>query len=198
MHRLKIFFYLIIFINSFSFSSYAFQNEAEELIKNMTQNAKKIISDKNLSLEIKKKEVEQIALANVDVDGLGRYTLGNDLNKLSKEQLEQYKKIFRVFFSKNISSRLQNYNDKKIYVTGSKKISDNYVLVNSKMVSDKDNQEIKVEWRVFSVNNKLIVRDLVVEDISLAKTQREEFASIFASKGFDGLILTLKEFIAKN
>ncbi len=198
MHRLKIFFYLIIFINSFSFSSYAFQNEAEELIKNMTQNAKKIISDKNLSLEIKKKEVEQIALANVDVDGLGRYTLGNNLNKLSKEQLEQYKKIFRVFFSKNISSRLQNYNDKKIYVTGSKKISDNYVLVNSKMVSDKDNQEIKVEWRVFSVNNKLIVRDLVVEDISLAKTQREEFASIFASKGFDGLILTLKEFIAKN
>lgn len=198
MHRLKIFFYLIIFINSFSFSSYAFQNEAEELIKNMTQNAKKIISDKNLSLEVKKKEVEQIALGNVDVDGLGRYTLGNNLNKLSKEQLEQYKKTFRVFFSKNISSRLQNYNDKKIYVTGSKKISDNYVLVNSKMVSDKDNQEIKVEWRVFSVNNKLIVRDLVVEDISLAKTQREEFASIFESKGFDGLILTLKEFIAKN
>jgi len=117
---------------------------------------------------------------------------------LNETQLKKYKEVFRVFFAKNISSRLQNYSDQNIKVTGSKKISDNYVLVNSKMVSKKDNQEIKIDWRVFNINNKLVIRDLVVEGLSLAKTQREEFGSILASKGFDGLMANLKDFISKN
>ncbi len=83
-------------------------------------------------------------------------------------------------------------------VVGSKKISENYVLVDSKIVSIKDKQEISVEWRVFLIDNKLIIRDLVVEGLSLARTQREEFSSIIANKGFAALIQSLKEYISKN
>jgi len=194
----KIFFLNIFFIIAITFNSYSFEKKAEQLVQSTTDNAKKIILDSNIKINDKKKKIEAIALEVVDVDGLGRFTLGSSRKDLSETQLKKYTEIFRVFFAKNISSRLQNYSDQNIKVTGSKKISDNYVLVNSKMVSKKDNQEIKIDWRVFNINNKLVIRDLVVEGLSLAKTQREEFASILASKGFDGLMANLNEFISKN
>ena len=194
----KIFFLNIFFIIAITFNSYSFEKEAEQLVQSTTDNAKKIILDSNIKINDKKKKIEAIALEVVDVDGLGRFTLGSSRKDLSETQLKKYTEIFRVFFAKNISSRLQNYSDQNIKVTGSKKISDNYVLVNSKMISKKDNQEIKIDWRVFNINNKLVIRDLVVEGLSLAKTQREEFASILASKGFDGLMANLNEFISKN
>ena len=194
----KIFFLNIFFIIAITFNSYSFEKEAEQLVQSTTDNAKKIILDSNIKINDKKKKIEAIALDVVDVDGLGRFTLGSSRKDLSETQLKKYTEIFRVFFAKNISSRLQNYSDQNIKVTGSKKISDNYVLVNSKMTSKKDNQEIKIDWRVFNINNKLVIRDLVVEGLSLAKTQREEFGSILASKGFDGLIANLKDFISKN
>jgi phospholipid transport system substrate-binding protein len=194
----KIFFLNIFFIIAITFNSYSFEKEAEQLVQSTTDNAKKIILDSNIKINDKKKKIEAIALEVVDVDGLGRFTLGSSRKDLSETQLKKYTEIFRVFFAKNISSRLQNYSDQNIKVTGSKKISDNYVLVNSKMVSKKDNQEIKIDWRVFNINNKLVIRDLVVEGLSLAKTQREEFASILASKGFDGLMANLNDFISKN
>ena len=194
----KIFFLNIFFIIAITFNSYSFEKEAEQLVQSTTDNAKKIILDSNIKINDKKKKIEAIALDVVDVDGLGRFTLGSSRKDLSESQLKKYTQIFRVFFAKNISSRLQNYSDQNIKVTGSKRISDNYVLVNSKMVSKKDNQEIKIDWRVFNINNKLVIRDLVVEGLSLAKTQREEFGSILASKGFDGLMANLNEFISKN
>jgi len=194
----KIFFLNIFFIIAITFSSYSFEKEAEQLVQSTIDNAKKIILDSNIKINDKKKKIEAIALDVVDVDGLGRFTLGSSRKDLNETQLKKYTEIFRVFFAKNISSRLQNYSDQNIKVTGSKKISDNYVLVNSKMTSKKDNQEIKIDWRVFNINNKLVIRDLVVEGLSLAKTQREEFASILASKGFDGLMANLNEFISKN
>ena len=194
----KIFFLNIFFIIAITFNSYSFEKEAEQLVQSTTDNAKKIILDSNIKINDKKKKIEAIALDVVDVDGLGRFTLGSSRKDLSETQLKKYTEIFRVFFAKNISSRLQNYSDQNIKVTGSKKISDNYVLVNSKMTSKKDNQEIKIDWRVFNINNKLVIRDLVVEGLSLAKTQREEFGSILASKGFDGLMANLNEFISKN
>ena len=194
----KILFLNIFFFITLSLNSYSFEKEAEQLVQSTTDNAKKIILDSNIKINDKKKKIEAIALEVVDVDGLGRFTLGSSRKDLSETQLKKYAEIFRVFFAKNISSRLQNYSDQNIKVTGSKKISDNYVLVNSKMVSKKDNQEIKIDWRVFNINNKLVIRDLVIEGLSLAKTQREEFASILASKGFDGLMANLKDFISKN
>jgi len=194
----KIFFLNIFFFIALSFNSYSFEKEAEQLVQSTTDNIKKIILDSNIKIADKKKKIEAIALDVVDVDGLGRFTLGSSRKDLNEIQLKKYTEIFRVFFAKNISSRLQNYSDQNIKVTGSKKISDNYVLVNSKMISKKDNQEIKIDWRVFNINNKLVIRDLVVEGLSLAKTQREEFGSILASKGFDGLMANLKDFISKN
>ena len=194
----KIFFLNIFFLITLSFNVYSFEKEAEQLVQSTTDNAKKIILDSNIKIADKKKKIEAIAMDVVDVDGLGRFTLGSSRKDLNETQLKKYTELFRVFFAKNISSRLQNYSDQNIKVTGSKKISDNYVLVNSKMVSKKENQEIKIDWRVFNINNKLVIRDLVVEGLSLAKTQREEFGSILASEGFDGLISNLSDFISKN
>ena len=134
----------------------------------------------------------------VDVDGLSRFSLGSHRKNLSEKQLKEYTRVFRLFFAKNISSRLQNYSDQNIKVVGSKKINENYVMVKSKMTSKIDMQEIKIDWRVFKIKEKLVIRDLVIEGLSLAKTQREEFNSIFLSKGFEGLMASLNDFISKN
>ena len=189
--KILVLFFLISKVN-------AFEENAKQLIQSTTKDAKAIILNNNIKIEEKKKKIEQIALKVVDVDGLSRFTLGSSKKDLNNEQLKIYTKTFRIFFAKNISSRLQNYSDQNIKVIGSKKINDNYVLVKSKMISKKDNQEIKIDWRVFKIKDKLVIRDLVVEGLSLAKTQREEFRSILISKGFDGLIASLNDFISKN
>jgi len=186
---------LIIF---FSNTSFAFEKNAENFISETTQNAKKIILDKDIGDKDKRKLLEKLALNTVDVAGLAKYTLGQERKNLSDKQISQFVSTFRVFFSKNLSNKLKDYSDQEVKVTGSKKISDNYVLVNSKIVSLKDRQEIAVDWRVFLVDGNLIIRDLVVEGLSLARTQREEFASIIANKKFEGLIQSLNEYIANN
>ena len=183
---------LIVF---FSNSSLAFEKNAENFILETTQNAKKIILDKAISDKDKRK---QLALNTVDVAGLAKYTLGQERKNLSDKQISEFVSTFKVFFSKNLSNKLKDYSDQEVKITGSKKISDNYVLVNSKIVSLKDKQEIAVDWRVFLVDGNLIIRDLVVEGLSLARTQREEFASIIANKKFEGLIQSLNEYIANN
>ena len=186
---------LIVF---FSNSSLAFEKNAENFILETTQNAKKIILDKAISDKDKRKQLEKLALNTVDVAGLAKYTLGQERKNLSDKQISQFVSTFKVFFSKNFSNKLKDYSDQEVKITGSKKISDNYVLVNSKIVSLKDKQEIAVDWRVFLVDGNLIIRDLVVEGLSLARTQREEFASIIANKKFEGLIQSLNEYITNN
>jgi phospholipid transport system substrate-binding protein len=186
---------LIVF---FSNTSFAFEKNAENFILETTQNAKKIILDKAIGDKDKRKQLEKLALDTVDVAGLAKYTLGQERKNLSDKQISQFVSTFRVFFSKNLSNKLKDYSDQEVKITGSKKISDNYVLVNSKIVSLKDKQEIAVDWRVFLVDGNLIIRDLVVEGLSLARTQREEFASIIANKKFEGLIQSLNEYIANN
>ena len=186
---------LIVF---FSNSSLAFEKNAENFILETTQNAKKIILDKAISDKDKRKQLEKLALNTVDVAGLAKYTLGQERKNLSDKQISEFVSTFKVFFSKNLSNKLKDYSDQEVKITGSKKISDNYVLVNSKIVSLKDKQEIAVDWRVFLVDANLIIRDLVVEGLSLARTQREEFASIIANKKFEGLIQSLNEYITNN
>ena len=186
---------LIVF---FSSTSFAFEKNAENFILETTQNAKKIILDKAISDKDKRKQLEKLALNTVDVAGLAKYTLGQERKNLSDKQISQFVSTFKVFFSKNLSNKLKDYSDQEVKITGSKKISDNYVLVNSKIVSLKDKQEIAVDWRVFLVDGNLIIRDLVVEGLSLARTQREEFASIIANKKFEGLIQILNEYITNN
>ena len=195
MKKTALSFALILFCSNISF---AFEKNAENFILETTQNAKKIILDKTIGDKDKKKQLEKLALNAVDVAGLAKYTLGQERKNLSDKQISEFVFTFKVFFSKNLSNKLKDYSDQEVRVTGSKKISDNYVLVNSKIVSLKDKQEIAVNWRVFLVDGNLIIRDLVVEGLSLARTQREEFASIIANKKFEGLIQSLNEYIANN
>ena len=177
---------------------YSFEKDAEQLVQSTTDDAKEIILNKQIKNSEKKIKIEKIALKVVDVDGLSRFSLGSHRINLSEKQLKEYTRVFRLFFAKNISSRLQNYSDQNIKVVGSKKINENYVMVKSKMTSKIDMQEIKIDWRVFKIKEKLVIRDLVIEGLSLAKTQREEFNSIFLSKGFEGLMASLNDFISKN
>ena len=188
-------FALILFFSNIAF---AFEKNAENFILETTQDAKSIILNKTIGDKDKRKQLEKLALNAVDVAGLAKYTLGQERKNLSDKQISEFVSTFKVFFSKNLSNKLKDYSDQEVKITGSKKISDNYVLVNSKIVSLKDKQEIAVDWRVFLVDGNLIIRDLVVEGLSLARTQREEFASIIANKKFEGLIQSLNEYITNN
>jgi phospholipid transport system substrate-binding protein len=188
-------FTLILFFSNIAF---AFEKNAENFILETTQDAKSIILNKTIGDKDKRKQLEKLALNAVDVAGLAKYTLGQERKNLSDKQISEFVSTFKVFFSKNLSNKLKDYSDQEVRVTGSKKISDNYVLVNYKIVSLKDKQEIAVDWRVFLVDGNLIIRDLVVEGLSLARTQREEFASILANKKFEGLIQSLNEYITNN
>ena len=188
--------FFVVFI--YTFNLYAFEKKAENFISETANNAKKIILDTKTNEKEKRKSLEELALNTVDVSGLAKFTIGDAIKNLNEKQTLEFIETFKVFFSKNISNKLKDYSDQKVVITGSKKISENYVLVNSKIVSNKDKQEIIVDWRVFLVNDKLIIRDLVVEGLSLARTQREEFASIISNKGYDSLIISLKHFISKN
>ena len=194
----KIITFLFLIITICSTSVFAFEKKAETFVLETTKNAKNIILDSTLNENQKRTKLEKLALDAVDVAGLARYTLGEEAKNLSDKQMTEFVNTFKIFFSKNISHKLKDYSDQDVKVIGSKKISENYVLVDSKIVSTKDKQEISVEWRVFLIDNKLIIRDLVVEGLSLAKTQREEFSSIIANKGFAALIQSLKEYISKN
>ena len=194
----KIITFLFIIITICSTSVFAFEKKAETFVLETTKNAKSIILDSSLNENQKRTKLEKLALDAVDVAGLARYTLGEEAKNLSDKQISEFVSTFKIFFSKNISNKLKDYSDQNVKVVGSKKISENYVLVDSKIVSTKDKQEISVEWRVFLIDNKLIIRDLVVEGLSLARTQREEFSSIIANKGFAALIQSLKEYISKN
>ena len=194
----KIITFLFLIITICSTSVFAFEKKAETFVLETTKNAKSIILDSGLNENQKRTKLEKLALDAVDVAGLARYTLGEEAKNLSDKQMTEFVNTFKIFFSKNISNKLKDYSDQDVKVIGSKKISENYVLVDSKIVSIKDKQEISVEWRVFLIDNKLIIRDLVVEGLSLARTQREEFSSIIANKGFAALIQSLKEYISKN
>ena len=193
----KIFLLFIIIIFSTN-NSNAFQKNAENFILDTTRNAKNIILNLKIDDSQKRKELEKLALDSVDVEGLAKYTLGEERKNLSDKKISEFVKIFKIFFSKNLSNKLKDYSDQDVKVTGSKKISDNYVLVSSKIISAKDKQEIQVDWRVFLIDNKLVIRDLVVEGLSLARTQREEFSSIISNKGFENLLKILQEYISKN
>ena len=194
----KIIIFFISILISLSSNAYSFEKKAEGFILKTTSDAKKIILDAKINEKEKRRKLEELTLSSVDVVGLAKYTLGEEVKKLNDKQISLYVDTFKIFFSKNISNKLKDYSDQTVQILGSKKISDNYVLVHSKIISSKDKLEILVDWRVFLVDNKLIIRDLVVEGLSLARTQREEFASIIANKGFDALIQSQKDYIAKN
>ena len=143
---IKFFFIIFLLVST---DVKAFEKDAEKFISETTKQAKLIILKKNINDLEKKIQLEELALNVVDVDGLAKYSLGEELKKLNNEQIKEFVSLFRIFFSKNISSKLRDYSDQEVLITASKKFSDNYVLVNSKIISLKDKQEILVDWRGF-------------------------------------------------
>ena len=161
--------------------------------------ASKILSD-NISKEQKMKKLKTIAKDTVDIKGIGFYTLGKYRKELNDEQKKKYSELFEKYFLKSFSSRLSEYSNPKINVNSQEKINEKYTIVSSTLVATKDRPEIKIDWRIYTKNpENPLIRDLIIEGLSLARTQKEEFSSIIKSNddGINALFANLEKFISK-
>jgi phospholipid transport system substrate-binding protein len=193
----KIFFFISIILLVSSNSNSA-ESNAEAFVLKLTDEAKIIFNDKSLNKDSRLKKLNDLSSKYLDLDALAGYTLGDYREKATTSERENFNKLFREYFIKNMSSKLNDFADQDLKVIDSKKINENNIIVSTKIFSKKDAQEIAVEWRIFTKDSKLLARDLVVEGLSLARTQKEEFASIIASKGFVGVISALENFNKSN
>ena len=176
----------------------AYSSNPKNFVDELVNDAINKLSDKNLDKNQKNALIEKIALENVDINALGLYTLG-ELRKSSNEKdISNYQRSFEKYFLKSITSRLTDYSTSKFEVLGEDKKSSNYTIVNSKVIPNDGGPEIKIDWRIYTKNpEKPLIRDLIVEGLSLARTQKEEFSSILSSNNNDINILIekLKEFV---
>ncbi len=192
---MKRLFFLIVFvflvpINLFSVT---YNSDPKIFIDELVNDAIKTLSDKSLSIKEKNQVIEEIAIKNVDIKALGMYTLGDLRKTLDSKTLEKYQNLFEKYFLKSLTSRLSDYSSQKFEVTGADQKSEKYTIVNSKIAESATQPEIKVDWRVYTKDPlKPLIRDLIVEGLSLARTQREEFASILNSNNNDINILFSK------
>ena len=175
---LTFFLFSIIFITN---TNYSFSIEPDVFIQSTVNRAADTLSS-NLSKEERIEELKQIARDTVDIDGIGLYSLGSHRKNLNKNQLSDYKRVFEQYFLKSFSSRLAEYSNPEIEVISKNKINENYTIVLSKLVGTDTRPEVKIEWRVYTKNlDNLLIRDLIIEGLSLARTQKEEFNSIINS-----------------
>ncbi|MFZ9714821.1 MAG: MlaC/ttg2D family ABC transporter substrate-binding protein [Pelagibacteraceae bacterium] len=190
---------LVIFlITTVSINSFAYNTDPKLFVEELVDDAIKTLSNKSISKADKNKKIEEIALANVDIDALGMYTLGDVRKTLDENNLKKYKTLFEKYFLKSLTSRLTDYSSQKFEVLSADQKSDNYNIVSSRIVESASQPEIKIDWRIYTKDpSKPLIRDLIVEGLSLAKTQKEEFASILNSNNNDINILfsKLEEFI---
>ena len=193
----KIFFFISIILLISSNSNSA-ESNAEAFVLKLTDEARIIFNDKSLNKDSRLKKLNDLSSKYLDLDALAGYTLGDYREKATNSERENFNKLFREYFIKNMSSKLNDFADQDLKVVDSKKINENNIIVSTKIFSKKDAQEIAVEWRKFTKDSKLLARDLVVEGLSMARTQKEEFASIIASKGFVGVISALENFNKSN
>ena len=179
--------------------SFAKALEADVFVQKTVNRASDVLS-KNISKEDKINGLKTIAKETVDIRGVGFYSLGSIRKNLDKNQKEIYLNLFEGYFLKSFSSRLSEYTNPKIDVVGKKVLNKNYTIVNSLLVATSERPEIKIDWRIYTKNkDKPLIRDLIIEGLSLARTQKEEFASILNSNDNDinALFKTLEEF-SKN
>ena len=196
----KISVYLVSILFLFQASLLAYNSEPKEFVTELVNDAISNLSNKNLNKGEKKKIIQKIALENVDINALGLYTLGELRKSSDKQTIIKYQQSFEKYFLKSLTSRLTDYSSSKFEVLGVDKKSSNYTIVNSKIVPGDGGPEIKIDWRVYTKNpDKPLIRDLIVEGLSLARTQKEEFASILNSNNNDINILIgkLNEFTSK-
>ena len=191
----KIFLVMILSL----FISSANAKDPMEFISEVTNSASSILKE-NISIEQKADKLIELAEGSVDITGIGMYSLGKHRKSINDEQLTKYRYAFREYFLKSFSSRLSQYSDPKINVLSQNVINEKYTIVSSVLVETSERPEVKIEWRVYTKDsNKPFIRDLIIEGLSLARTQKEEFNSVIQSANGDvsALIANLEEFNSK-
>ena len=189
-------FIILIFIET---KAQSYSSDPEKFITEIINEAKVILSSQD-SQELKAEKLTNIALQTVDLKGLAYYTLGKKRKEISPNELKKYETLFEKYFLKSFTSRLTDYSDPKISVLSAEVVSDKYTIVKTMLLATKKKPEVKIDWRVYTKDaSNPLIRDLIVEGLSLARTQKEEFASILNSNNNDINVLfqTLENFINK-
>ena len=195
----KIFTFVVLTLIFFNFNNNAYSIEADVFVQSTVNRAAKTLGG-GLTKEERIEKLKEIAKDTVDITGIGFYSLGKHRKNLSKEELENYKIVFEAYFLKSFSSRLAEYSNPEIEVNSQKKINKNYTIVSSTLVATNTRPEVKIEWRVYTKDpENLLIRDLIIEGLSLARTQKEEFSSIINSNDgkIEALLKNLSDFSAK-
>ena len=195
----KNFFIIIFFIFGLAQKSFAYSSDPKQFIQEVVDEAKQVLIDTN-SKEYKTKKLSELALRTVDIKGVAYYSLGNYRKELNEEHMKEYLVLFEKYFLKSFTSRLTDYSDPKIDVLSTDVLNPKYTIVKSILLATDKKPAVNIEWRVYTKNpDKPLIRDLIIEGLSLARTQKEEFASVIETNNGDvtKLFITLKEFVAK-
>ena len=188
--------YLFVILIYFSNTVTIYSIEPDIFVQSTVNRASKVLSE-NISKEDKIEELKKIAVETVDIKGIGFYTLGSVRKNLNDEEKQKYIKVFTEYFLKSFSSRLAEYTNPEIDVFDKEVLSKNYTIVNSLLKGTSERPEVKIDWRIYTKNSENpLIRDLIIEGLSLARTQKEEFSSILSSNDGDinALFLTLEKF----
>ena len=191
--------YTFVFLFYFFSTNVLFSIEPDIFVQSTVNRASKVLSE-DISKKEKVDQLKKIALETVDIKGIGLYTLGSTRKTLNDKEKEKYSKVFEEYFLKSFSSRLAEYTNPEIDVLGKKVLNENYTIVNSILKGTEERPEVKIDWRIYTKKpDNPLIRDLIIEGLSLARTQKEEFSSILNSNNGDINILfsTLQEFINK-
>ena len=195
----KNFFIIIFFIFGLTQESFSYSSDPKQFIQEIVDEAKKVLVDSNTK-EFKTKKLSELALKTVDIKGVAYYSLGSYRKEFSDEQMKEYLALFEKYFLKSFTSRLTDYSDPKINVLSAEVLNPKYTIVKSLLLATDKKPEVNIEWRVYTKNpDKPLIRDLIIEGLSLARTQKEEFASVIETNNGDvsKLFITLKKFVAK-
>ena len=195
--------FIIVFVVFFAFilpnKSNAYSSDPEQFISEIVDETKKILVKTN-SQAFKTTKLSEMALEAVDIKGIGYYTLGSYRKELSDDQLAEYLVLFEKYFLKSFTSRLTDYSEPKIEVLSAEVLNPKYTIVKSLLFATDKRPEVKIDWRVYTKNpDRPLIRDLIIEGLSLARTQKEEFASVIESNNGDitKLFIALEEFVNK-
>ena len=189
---------LVVFL-SFLLNNLSIAKNPSDLINDIVNEAASVLKSSD-PVESKIIKLNDIAERSVDIDGIGMYALGKHKKTMSDEQKTKYKKLFKSYFLKSFSSRLVDYTDPKINVVSQKVINKKYTIVNSILEATSKRPQVKIDWRIYTKNpDKPLIRDLIVEGLSLARTQKEEFNSVIQNNNGDvnALFKNLEEFLIK-
>ncbi len=187
---------LVFLIAFFSITFNSFSIEPDIFVQSTVNRASKLLGE-DISKDEKIEKLKEIAKETVDIRGIGFYTLGKKRKSLNEQEKKRYAELFEGYFLKSFSSRLAEYTNPEIDVQNKEKLNENYTIVNSILKATNERPEIKIDWRIYTKNSENpLIRDLIIEGLSLARTQKEEFASVLSSNdgNIDALFKVLEEF----